>query len=132
MKNIALFVVSGLMLFAACKKNSESERFILLTTPVWSSDSLLVNGTDASGTGQLLEKFKGDAKFNKDGTGTFGQYTGTWRFSYSETNIVIESDSLQAPISTNIAELTAVSLKITTVFPSVPDPLNIRMTFKAK
>jgi hypothetical protein len=132
MKNIALLIVTGLIIFSACKKNSESERFVLLTTPVWTSDSLLVNGFDASGPGQLLEKFKGDAKFNKNGTGSFGQYTGTWRFSYNETNLVIESDSLLLPLTTNIVELTAISLKVTTVFPSSPDPLNIRMTFKAK
>ena len=135
MKNIALlFVVSVIFILFACKKEAKSEQFLLLTGPVWASDSLLADGVDASGPGQLLEKFKGDIKFREDGTGYFGKYIGTWRFSYSETNLVIDSDSLKVPLTTDIRELTQTSLKITTSYPTVDpnNPLDIRMTFKAK
>jgi hypothetical protein len=124
MKNlILLLVISGCFYMISCKKDSQSENFKLLTTPVWSSDSLLVNGTDASDPGGLLENFKGDVKFNTDYTGTFGDYTGTWRFALNET----------LPLTTQIVELTTASLKIKTSFPVIQGtPLNIRMTFKAK
>jgi len=107
----------------------------LLTGPVWASDSLLANGIDASGESGLLKNFKGDAKFNEDGSGYFGIYKGTWRFSYNETQIVITTDSLPLPLTTKIAELTSASLKITTTYstplnPTVP--VNLRLTFKAK
>ncbi|MGB9747683.1 MAG: hypothetical protein ACPLXM_12225 [Bacteroidales bacterium] len=134
MKTIPIFLIVVCMAMA-CKKESESERFILLTTPVWASDSLLADGEDASGPGGVLEKFKGDAKFRKDGTGYFGTYTGTWRFSTDETQLIISSDSLPIPVSANIAELTKLSLKITTIYPTSASPkgfFNIRMTFKAK
>ena len=136
MKNLAiLFLISGFVFFASCKKETQSERFKLLTGPTWVSDSLLVNGADAGGLGGFLEDFKGEAKFNEDGTGNFGVYTGTWRFSYEETQIVISTDSLPLPLTTEIAELTQISLKITTIYPNIINPLapiNIRMTFKAK
>ena len=129
MKNIALFlVIAGCFQIFSCGKGSQSEKFLLLTGPVWASDSLLVNGEDASGTGELLENFKGDVKFNEDYTGTFGSYTGKWRFAFDETQIVISSDSLPIPLTAIIAELTQASLKITTSYSSI----NIRMTFKAK
>jgi len=134
MKNVALLlaIVCCLQLFS-CSKNSDSEKFKLLTGPTWQSDSLLVNGADASGTGGLLENFKGDAKFNTDYTGHFGSYTGTWRFAFNETQIVISSDSLLLPLTAIIAELTTSSLKVTTSYTLPPSPtLNIRMTFKAK
>ncbi|MGQ9620597.1 MAG: hypothetical protein ACUVTX_06375 [Bacteroidales bacterium] len=136
MKNKFLlwFIVLVAILFA-CKKEKESERFKLLTAHIWTSDSLLVNGQDAGGPGGMLEKFKGDAKFEKDYTGYFGKYTGTWRFSYGEENIVIESDSLMVPLTAKIVLLTQTDFKITTVYPNVQDPLNpfnIRMTFKSK
>ena len=67
-------------------------------------------------------KFKGDAKFNEDGTGHFGVYTGTWRFAYNETQIVITTDSLPVPLTAKIAELTKLSLKITTIFPNLINP----------
>lgn len=124
-----------LLLFCRCGNNKESDRFELLTGPVWASDSLLVNGTDAGGPGQLLYKFRGDAKFNDDGTGTFGKYTGTWWFTESQTQIVISSDSLLIPLTTRIIELTTSSLKIKTAVPdpvNLPNQLQIRMTFKAK
>jgi hypothetical protein len=135
MKNFALLlIIAGLIVFSSCSKETKSQQFLLLTGPVWASDSLLAEGADASGPGQLLEKFKGDIKFREDGTGYFGKYIGTWRFSYSETNLVIDSDSLKVPLTTDIRELTTTSLKITTSYPTVDpnNPLDIRMTFKAK
>ena len=71
MKTIVLFSLLTGLIMVSCKEeqNPDSDNFKLLTTPVWTSDSLLVDGTDA-GSG-LLENFKGDAKFNKDYTGTF-------------------------------------------------------------
>ena len=135
MKNLAIFIiVTGCLLAFSCK-DKRSERFKLLTGPVWATDTLLANGVDASGPGQLLEPFKGDAKFREDGTGTFGKYTGTWWFNPSETEINIDTDSLPIPIICDIVELTVRSLKITTVVPNLQNPSqphNIRMTFKAK
>jgi hypothetical protein len=129
MKNIALFlVIFTLIGIFSCSKKSYTEKFNLLTGPIWASDSLLVNGADASGPGGLLENFKGDARFNTDYTGYFGQYTGTWRFAYNETQIVITTDSLPIPITAVIVELDQNALKITTSFSQIP----IRMTFKAK
>jgi len=136
MKNITvLMVVTGCLLITACKEETQSESFKLLTTPIWVSDSLLANGVDASGPGQMLENFKGEAKFNEDMTGYFGVYTGTWRFAFDETQIVITTASLPIPLTTIIAELTKTSLKITTSYPDPlkpTTPVNIRMTFKAK
>jgi hypothetical protein len=134
MKNVALFLVicCSLQIFS-CSKDSNSEKFKLLTGHVWASDSLLVNGEDASGAGELLENFKGDAKFNEDHTGTFGTYTGTWRFAFNETQIVISSVSLPIALSAVIAELNETSLKITTSYTiSATETLKVRMTFKAK
>lgn len=120
--------------FISCEDEDEaSERFNLLTTPIWASDSLLVDGKDASGPGQVLEKFKGDAKFNKDGTGYFGLYEGTWRFSRDQSEIIIITDSTSFPLTTKLEELTAESLKITTGFPDLlGNEMDIRMTFIAK
>jgi hypothetical protein len=133
MKKILLFLFVGLILILwACNKDNESEKFLLLTAHIWTSDSLLADGVDASGPGQILEKFKGDAMFRKDYTGYFGKYTGTWRFAYNESNIVIDSDSLQVALTTNIILLTDVSLKVTTAYPSAQKPIDIRMTFKVK
>ncbi|MCX6301942.1 MAG: hypothetical protein NTW82_07135 [Bacteroidia bacterium] len=136
MKNLALLVfISACLLVFSCNKDDRSERFKLLTEPTWATDSLLANGADGSGSGGVLEKFKGDAKFREDGTGNFGNYKGTWRFNVEETQITIIADSLVLPIVTNIKELTKTSLKITTIVPNPLDqsnPFNIRMTFKAK
>ncbi|HOK25840.1 MAG TPA: hypothetical protein P5320_03450 [Bacteroidales bacterium] len=137
MKKITLFlIIAGITAaFFSCSKEKESERFTLLTAHIWTSDSLLVNGVDAGGPGGMLEKFKGDAKFEKDGTGYFGKYKGTWRFAYGEENLVIESDSLQVPLTAKIVLLTTTDLKITTVYPNLANPqnpFNIRMTFKPK
>ncbi|MFO7998067.1 MAG: hypothetical protein R6U86_03695 [Bacteroidales bacterium] len=132
-----LLVLTGMIVFS-CNKGDEdnrSERFRLLTGAVWLSDSLLVNGEDAGGPGQMLGNFRGEARFKEDGTGTFGQYTGTWSFGAAETEIVILTDSLVFALTTKIAELTRTSLKVTTSFPNFefPDqPYDIRMTFKAK
>jgi len=136
MKNIALltFISASLLIFS-CSKDDRSERFILLTEPAWTADSLLANGIDASAPGGILEKFRGDAKFKEDGTGKFGDYSGTWRLNVEETQLTIVTDSMPLPIIANIKELTKLSLKITTLVPNPLDqynPFNIRMTFKAK
>jgi hypothetical protein len=126
----AVIVIS--ILTFSCSEETQSEKFKLLTGPTWHSDSLLVNGADASGTGGLLENFKGTAKFNTDYTGTFGSYTGTWRFEFNETQLVISSDSLLLPLTAIIEELTSSSLKVTTSYTLPPSTiLDIRMTFKA-
>jgi hypothetical protein len=136
MKKLAFIILTTIILVAAsCNKNDKSQRFKYLTTPTWVSDTLLANGVDASGPGQFLEIFKGDCKFNEDGTGTFVDYTGTWLFSPDESKITILTESLSFPITCNIVELNATSFKVTT---TVPNPLNlsqqvaVRMTFKAK
>ena len=129
-------VLSITILCLACKKeDGNTERFNLLTSHLWVSDSLLVAGQDASGPGQLLENFVGDASFRKDGTGYFGKYQGSWYFTNNENYITINSDSLLLPLTSMIRELTQVSFKITTSFPNQADPGNpfdIRITFKAK
>lgn len=135
MKKVSYSLVILFCLLALSCKEKKSEQFILLTTPTWTADSLLANGQNASGPGQLLEKFKGDAKFNEDGTGVFGYYKGNWSFSPDETKITIVSDSLLLPIICNIKQLTTQSLKITTAVPDKNNPtiaIAIRMTFKAK
>ncbi len=136
MRNIALLAfISACLLIFACNKDDRSERFKLLTSPIWRADSLLANGVDATGPGQILEKFAGDAKFDEDGSGYFGDYTGQWRFNVQETQLTIITDSLPLPIIADIKEITSISLKITTVVPNQLDPdtpFNIRMTFKAK
>lgn len=132
MKNITLLlIISGLLFVSSCKKETESEYFRLLTGTTWVSDSLLANGIDASGPDQMLKNFVGEANFNADGSGKFGNYKGTWRFAFEETQIVIETDSLPIPLTTIISELTKTSLKINTRY-TIVEPINIRMTFKAK
>jgi len=128
-------IIGGVAWITSCEKDDMSDRMKNLTTAVWLSDSLLVNGVDASGPGQILASFKGEVIFNKDGTGTFGPHTGTWRFAMNETELVIESPNLPLPLSTRIHELTKSSLKVSTSFPNINDPLKplqIRLTFKAK
>ena len=137
MKNLTFFlIISGCILIFSCNKDSDTESFKLLTGHTWTSDSLLANGIDASQPPDgMLKNFNGEARFNEDYTGNFGIYTGTWRFAFNETQIVITSDSLPSPLTTKIAELTKTSLKITTSFPNQIEPLSpvsIRMTFKAK
>lgn len=130
-KHLLLFLLVVTVLVSSCNKDKESDRFTLLTSHSWTSDSLLANGVDASDPGEMLALFKGDADFNADGTGTFGQYTGTWMFTDNETNVAITSPDLPFALTTHIAELTAVSLKVTFTFPGVT-PSSIRMTFKPK
>lgn len=132
---IILAVIVITLLFFACKKDQgPSERFKLLTGHAWVSDSLLVDGVDASGPGGLLEKFAGDAVFNVDGTGYFGQYEGKWYFSNGEKDITINSDDLAFPLTCRIVELTSTSFKITTNFPTGIEGIYmvIRITFKPK
>ncbi|MFN8206088.1 MAG: hypothetical protein U0T82_01580 [Bacteroidales bacterium] len=136
MRTPALFILAVFTILAvACKDDEVSERFKYLTTPVWTTDSLLADGVDASGPGMILEKFKGTAKFNADGTGHFGVYPGNWQFAYNETQIMISSDSIAIPLVAIIDELNAKSLKILTGYPNPLNPItsiNIRMTFKAE
>lgn len=136
MKNLALLLIlAGCLFNSSCKKDSQSDPFKLLTDPVWLSDSLLANGVDAGGPAGILFNFKGEAKFNQDGTGYFGVYTGTWRFAFKETQIIIIADAPTLQLTTQIAELTSKSLKITTSYPNLLNPtvpIRIRMTFKAK
>ena len=141
MKNLALLlIIIGFFIVFSCNKDEKSQRFKLLTSPTWTTDSLLANGVDASGPGQLLEPFKGDAKFNEDGTGYFGIHTGKWSFISEETEIKITTDlpvfgSLIIPIVCDIGELTSLSLKVNTVVPNQANPQEphkIRLTFKAR
>jgi len=132
MKNIVIWLLfAGLVFIVACNKEKTSDRFTLITSHTWMSDSLLANGVDASDPGEILEKFKGDIVFKKDGTGTFGQYTGTWMFTDNETNLTITSPDLSFALTTHIVVLTSVSLKVTFTYPGVT-PTDIRMTFKPK
>lgn len=129
-----LLIIAAGVLIAACDEK-RSERFILLTTPEWVSDSLYANGVDASGAGQLLAKFVGTVKFEEDGTGNFGQYKGEWMLSIDENFLTITSDSLLIPIVAKIETLTSADLKITTNVPNpqnIQDPFDIRMTFFAR
>lgn len=128
-----LIIAAGLLLMACDEK--KSDRFILLTTPTWRADSLYADGVDASGPGQVLAKFVGDAKFKEDGTGYFGQYVGEWMLSLNEQYITITSDSIDIAIISDIELLTTTDFKITTSVPNplnLTDPFDIRMTFKAK
>jgi len=132
MKKILFLLLPGMLILAAsCGKDKQSERFELLTAHVWTSDSLLADGADASGTGGILEKFKGDVTFREDGTGTFGQYNGTWAFTDEETNLAIDSPDLPFTLTTRIVELKTTSLKVTLTYPGVT-LINVRMTFKPK
>ena len=137
MKNLkiifAVIVLSVILLSVSSCKQKTSEQFKLLTSHAWVSDSLLIDGVDASGPGSMLEKFVGDAMFYEDGSGYFGQYTGDWYFSNNETDITITSDSLALPLTADILELTGSSFKIATKFTAAMNiVLNIRITFKAK
>ncbi|MEE4176707.1 MAG: hypothetical protein V2I46_04285 [Bacteroides sp.] len=136
MKYTGIVLLLAAMIIAfGCQKDDEPTPFELLTGPVWASDSLLVNGQNAAGPGDLLEGFQGDAKFNTDMTGTFGTFSGTWRFAASETQLVITSEALPLPLQANIVELSETDLKLETIFPdpeNVNQTLLIRLTFKAK
>jgi hypothetical protein len=132
MKRPLLLLITALAVLAlSCNKDKASERFTLLTSHAWTSDSLLADGADASGPGQILEKFKGDVSFNEDGTGTFGQYTGTWAFADDEANLSIDSPDLPFTLTTHIVELKSTSLKVTFTYPGVT-LIDVRMTFRPK
>jgi hypothetical protein len=131
MKNsgLILLVFSSLFIISCSKDDDDvSERVALLTSTIWEPVSLLVNGADASGPGQLLADFNGDVNFNEDGTGSFGEYDGTWTFAANETQIIITTEALDFPITALIEELTSNSLIITTSLLNQ----DIRMTFRAK
>jgi hypothetical protein len=131
MKNsgLILLVFSALFIISCSKDDDDvSERVALLTSTIWEPVSLLVNGADASGPGQLLADFNGDVNFNEDGTGSFGEYDGTWTFAANETQIIITTEALDFPITALIEELTSNSLIITTSLLNQ----DIRMTFRAK
>ncbi len=136
MRNIiGLSLITAYLLLSGCNKDDESERFKLLTTPVWTSESILANGVEPDGSWIFLKQFSGDAKFNKDGTGSFGSYTGEWKFNAAETEITIITTAVSLPIITDIVELTSKSLKITTTVNNPLNPLesaDVSMTFKAK
>lgn len=128
---LLLLFLSSLVL-VACDKDDEdevSERFLLLTTPVWVSDQLLVNGEDASEG--ILANFQGEAKFEVDGTGSFGEFTGTWEFMEDETKLRIAPQGFFV-ITAEIIRLTAETLEIITGFPDPQNPaetMEIRMIF---
>jgi len=136
MKKIILFIFLAVTVVLSSCKEKESDSFKFLTDPVWVAETLLANGVDASGPGGLLSQFVGDAKFEKDGTGYFGSYTGEWRFSNNETKLVITTSSLPLPITADIIELTSTSLKLSTLFLNPQNPtgpaIDIQMTFKRK
>ncbi len=135
MKRLSFLMIIAAGLLAAACGEKKSERFILLTSHTWVSDSLYANGVNASGAGQLLAKFVGDARFYEDGSGYFGQYKGKWMLGVDEDYLTITSDSLEIPIIADIDLLTTTDFKITTTVPNpvnLSDPFNIRMTFKAK
>jgi len=136
MKKVALFLIIATLVIAYSCKDDESERFKFLTEATWTPVSLKANGVDATGPGGILAGFVGDAKFNEDGTGTFGTYSGEWMFAAAEEKIVITTSSLPIPVTLTITELTSASLKLQG---SIPDPKNlmgppisIEMTFRAK
>ena len=139
MKRIRLFTLLSavVIIISSCSKKDDSERFKLLTGHIWESSELLVDGVDESGAGMLLEEFVGDAEFKTDGTGTFGQYTGTWSFSNNETKITISSPSLMngIPVTLNIEELTSAVFKMSTTLAiklDLQNPNLIELTFTAK
>ncbi|HRZ41938.1 MAG TPA: hypothetical protein P5228_04455 [Bacteroidales bacterium] len=129
-----LLFATVLMLGVACKEEEPVlTPYELLTTRIWASDSLLANGEDASGPGQMLETFKGNAVFNTDGTGVLGNYNATWTLSVDNTEITIITVDPAMEIITTIVELTKTSLKITTAVADINNPgqfIEIRMTFK--
>jgi hypothetical protein len=136
MKNLTiLMIITITFILYGCKKDNDkdTERFRLITGVTWTSQSLLVNNVDESAG--MLAGFKGDVKFNEDGTGTFTTYSGTWAFNSDETQLIINTSAVGFTVVADIAELTATTLRISTIFPNPLDltkPLSIQMTFKAK
>lgn len=135
MKKLLLFLFSLSALgYISCKEEEPVlTPYELLTTRIWASDSLLANGVDASGPGEMLETFKGNAIFNTDGSGVLGNYNATWTLSVDNTEITIITVEPAMEIITTIRELTKTSLKITTAVADINNPgqfIEIRMTFK--
>jgi hypothetical protein len=129
---IPLILFSAIFLFVlSCKKEEPvSEKVRLLTQHLWTSDKLLADGQEAGGPGELLEGFKGDAKFNEDGTGYVGIFNGSWALVDDETKLSIISDSLS--IVTDLVNLTETSLIIHTVYPTDSLIIDIRMEYIPK
>lgn len=134
LKSAVLIPFILLIIFACNKKDDEkSERFVLLTSHAWKSDSLLADGVEAGDEGQLLYPFSGEARFKEDGTGYVGRYPGTWSFNPDETQIIIVSDSLPSVATAVIDELTETSLKLVSLFITNTEPsqlVQIRLTYK--
>lgn len=133
-----LIMMAFLCAFHACKKDEEdklSEKEILLTNNTWNSISLLADGIEAGGVGEILYEFAGETVFNPDGTGQVGDYTGTWELSADETQIIIISDALDMPLTANIILLTEDTLEIFTVFPDTstnpPRLIEVEITFSS-
>jgi hypothetical protein len=130
-----VFMVICSLVLSACDRDDEddvSERFLLLTGSVWVSDQLLIDGVDASEG--LLANFRGEAVFRTDGTGSFGQYTGTWEFLNNETRIRILPQGF-LPIIADIVTLNQETLEIVTGFPNPEDTTQtweVRMKFTAR
>lgn len=129
-----LIVILVSLYFTCCKKDDENKsvNYLLLASHPWKSDSLLADGVEAGGEGELLHGFSGETRFNDDGAGYIGEYNGTWSFHSGETQLLIDSDSLPVVITVFIEELKEKSLKITTQFPNISNPvekIDIRMTF---
>jgi hypothetical protein len=139
MRRIYIFsiLILAIAVVIGCKKEDPTDAYFdLLTAHIWTADSLLADGVEAGGDGQLLERFNGDTKFNTDGTGYVGEIAGLWEFTETKTSLIITSDSLPASVQASIAELTSLSLKLTTAFPVLVDstyvPVAVRMCFVPK
>lgn len=138
MKKVFIFftLITISSVFISCNKDVlPSENLNLLTDHIWTAESLLADDVEEGGEGGLLEMFNGDTKFNNDGTGYAGEIVGEWEFTNNETAIIISSSSLPLPITTNIVELTAQSLKLTTSYPIQESPpvfADVKMTFIPK
>jgi hypothetical protein len=133
-RTLLVLLLAISLVMSGCDRDDEedvSERFLLLTGTVWVSDQLLINGEDASQG--LLANFQGEAIFEPDGTGSFGQYTGTWEFLNNETNLRILPQGF-LPIIAEIVTLTQETLEIVTGFPNPENPSQtweVRMKFSA-
>ena len=131
---LLIAILSLAILTVGCEDEKDTP-FTLLTGPVWVSDSLLVNGIDAGGPGQILANFRGEARFLKDGTGLFANFTGTWRFAQNDTRLLITSPDYPVPITTIIEELSRSNLRLSTELPHPLLPgtiMRVRMTFKSR
>lgn len=128
------FVAVALFLYS-CSKDKESERFTLLTTPVWTTESITATGADTTGVGVLIKLIRGDAKFNTDGTGTFGMFSGKWSLNSDEDQITITTLALPSSIVADILTLTNQSLKLSadiTIATHPQDLINLVLSFKVK